>query len=481
MKRYDIIIIGAGVVSAFIAREISKYKLSCLVLEKENEVGNATSAANSAIIHSGYDPLPNTLKAKLNKRGNELFDSVAKELDVRLSKIGSLTVAINDEQVKVLKRLYQRAKENNVEVSLLSKEETLKLEPNLTGEVRGSLLAKTCGIINCFTLTHHAFENAIDNGVELKLNQEVIDIKKDFEGFEIHTQDNVYYAKYVINSAGLGAYKIASLINKPTWNIKPRKGQYYVLDHFGSFVKHVIFPLPSEKGKGILITPTTSGNYLLGPSSEYVDDIDDVSTDLLTLKDVKRQINSLIKDIPYEETVRIFAGLRTSSDRKDFIIETDKDNHNFLNLAGIESPGLASSPAIGEYVISNFISKYFLLENKNNFNPCVRPYTKMKEMTIDKRNEVIKKDADFGHILCYCEQITLGEVKELLSRSVPVSTIKGIKKLLRIGFGKCQGGFCQSGTLIELAKHFNIELTNVLYDKNGSEILIDKSKRGDKE
>ncbi len=478
MKKYDIIIIGAGVVGAFIARELSKYKLDVLVLDKENDVGNVTSMANSAIIHSGYDPKPNTLKAKLNVLGNKLFDQIADELDVSFARVGSLTIAMDEEQLETLKSLQERAKINGVEVELLSKEETLKKEKNLNPNLLASLYAKSAGIVDTFNLVAHAFENAIDNGIELLLGKEVVDIQYKISSFFVYTKDNnVYQANYIINAAGLASDKIAKMIGNISWSIKPRKGQYYLLDHISDIlVKSTIFPLPSTKGKGVLISRTTSGNYLVGPSSEFVDSIDDFATDKETLDDIRRQSVELIPDIPFHENIRVFSGLRATSTTGDFIIENDSNNDRFLNIGGIESPGLVASPAIALYVVDNFVKQKFKLEIKENYNPRVRKYIKAKALREEERNDLISSNPDYGEMVCYCEQVTLGEIKDCLSRSVPPRTIKALKKRLRIGFGRCQGGFCQTRTLIELANHYNINLEEVLFDKENSNILKGKAK-----
>ena len=286
----DIIIIGGGVIGAFVARYLSRYQASILVLEKETDVGDVTSMANSAIGHSGYDPVPGTKKAYFNVEGNRMYPEVCKELDVHFEQCGSLTVALDEKQLAMLSELKERAEKNGVPTKLLSAEEVKAAEPNISPEVKGALLCPTAGVVNPFTLTVHAMENAADNGVKLHLGTEVQGIEKTEEGYVVHTNKGNYEAKLVINCAGLYSDKIAAMVEDIDWSIRPRKGEYYVLDHYAKgLVNHVLFPLPSEKGKGILVTMTTSGNYLVGPSSEWVDDKEDFSTDTLTLADVKRQ------------------------------------------------------------------------------------------------------------------------------------------------------------------------------------------------
>ncbi len=474
----DIIVIGAGAVGAFIARNLSKYEVSTLVLDKENDVCDATSMANSAIAHSGYDPLPGTKKAYFNVRGNQMLDDICSDLDVAFIRNGTLTIAIEDEQLKVLDELALRSKQNGVPCKILTAEEVKKEEPNITPNVKAALLCPTGGIINPFELVSHAFENALDNGVKLSLGTEVKDIKREGDHFVVSTNKGDFYAKVVINAAGVYSDKIASMIEDIDWAITPRKGEYYVLDHFKEgFVNHVIFPLPSSKGKGILVTKTTSGNYLVGPSSELVDDKDDVSTDSLTLSAVKAGASQLIPNIPFNQQIRTYSGLRATSTRHDFIIEPSKAYETFINVAGIESPGLVSSPAIGEYVVEELVSKVLTLKKKDSYVSKIRPYIHEKELSAEERNELIKKNPDFGTIICNCEKVSLGQIKDVLSRSLPCLTIKALKKRTRAGFGKCQGGFCQPQVLRIIASKQNIDPSEVLYDKTGSNIIVDTVKK----
>ncbi|MFA7377925.1 MAG: NAD(P)/FAD-dependent oxidoreductase [Erysipelotrichia bacterium] len=471
---YDVIIIGAGVVGSLIAREASKYKLNVLVIDKENDVGNETSMANSAIVHSGYDPLPGSLKARFNVAGNQMFDELAEQLDFHFGRVGSLTLAFSEEQIPVLLNLRKHARLNNVEVKLLTPEEVLAMEPNINPDVKGALWAESSGIVDPFNMTAHAMENAVDNGVSLHLNEKVVALKDDKEkGIIIITTDkSVYQSKVVINCAGVFADQIAKMIGEVDFKIRPRKGEYLILDHYApDLVNATIFPLPSEKGKGVLISPTTSGNYILGPSSEFVDEKDDLATDRLTIDYVKKAVQSLVPSVPFGEVIRAFSGLRASSDRGDFIIEPMKNHEHLLNVAGIESPGLASSPAIAKYVIEELVSKLLALEPNPHFNPRIKPYINMKALSLDEQNALIRKNPRFGQIVCNCEKITLGELDDLMSRSIPPRTIKAVKKRTRAGFGKCQGGFCQPAIVKYLSEYYQVDLTDILYDKGGSNIL----------
>lgn len=469
---YDIVIIGAGVIGCFLARDLAKYQLKVAVLEKNNDVGNETSNANSAIIHSGYDPLPHSLKAQLNVKGNLMYDQICEDLDVKFHRIGSITLAISDEDVITLKELQKRASENNVNTTWLTKEEVLKLEPNVSKNIKAGLLATSAGIIDPFNLCVHLMENAIDNGVELFLNTKVDSIDKKDNIFVIN---QTFQAKVVINCAGLFADEINEMVNPKSFQIIPRKGEYYVLNHFdNNFVKHTLFLVPSQKGKGVLISPTTSYNYLIGPSAEVCEK-EDKDTDKITLNEVKKAASMMIENIPFHQVIRTFAGIRPTPDTHDFIIE-ESQTKGFINCAGIESPGLASAPAISLKVIQEILIHHFTLQVKENYQPKVRKYICFKYLSLEEKNQMIMQDKTYGELVCRCEQVTKGEILDSLSRSCPPHSIKALKKRLRVGFGKCQGGMCQSSALKILANYYHLSLNEIPYDSKESYILLNELK-----
>ena len=477
---YDVIIVGGGVIGCAIARELSKYKLRTVLLEKNNDVCNETSAANSAIVHSGYDPLPNSLKAQMNVLGNSMYPQMCKELDVPFIQNGSLTIATTDDEMNTLLSLQKRANENKVETKILSSEEVLKLEPQLNKDIKGALFAPTCGIVNPFELTVALMENAMDNGVELLLNHEVNNIKINENSVSVFCKnDKQLECKVLINAAGLFADDINAFVDKDSFTITPRKGQYFVLDHFDlNFVKHTLFMVPSDKGKGVLVTPTTSGNYLIGPSSDFVDDKQDLSTTKDILDSVRSQASRIIENIPYANLIRQYSGLRAVSSTGDFIIEHSKVSKNLINVAGIQSPGLASCPAIALKVVE-LLKECMPLNVNEEFNPIRRKVYRLKEMSLEDKNKLISENPQFGHIVCRCEKISEGEIVDCIHRNCGATTVKGVKKRCRPGFGKCQGAMCEASVIKILARELKKDESEILYSENGSNILKYETKVGD--
>ncbi len=469
MKKYDVVIIGGGVIGCSIARYLSRYNVSGIVLEKHNDVGDETTCANSAIVHSGYDPLPGTKKAHFNVLGNKMMPKLCEELDVPFINNGSLTVSFSDEEDQTLLELLERAKLNNVEARIVEHDELLKLEPNLNKDCHKAILCPTCGIVSPFNLCVNLMENAMDNGFELSLNTEVLDIKKN-NNYEVITNNEIYQAQVVINCCGVNSDKIASILEKVDYHVIPRKGEYYVFDHFdNNYVKHTLFMCPTKVGKGVLISPTTSLNYIIGPTNEEAE-IDDKSTSASMLNELRNTAKKLIPNLPYQNNIRQFSGMRANSSIGDFVIEESKNNPGFYNLACIMSPGLASSPAIGEYVADEVAKKLGLSVNKN-FNPRIRKHLRFTKMAKEEYNELIKQNPMYGHFICRCEQVTEGEIVDCIHRNCGARTVKGIKKRVRPGFGRCQGTFCESEVIKVLARELGVSEMDINYSDLGTEIL----------
>lgn len=475
---YDVAIIGAGVIGASIFRELTKYDLKVTVLEKENDVSMGTSKANSAIVHAGYDPKVGTLMAKYNVKGNEMFEDLCKELSVPFKRNGSLIIAFSEEDMETVKNLYENGNKIGVKgLQILSKEEVLEKEPNLSHDIVGALYAPTGGIVGPYEYTIALMENAVSNGGELKLRSEVKNIEKEKDIFKITTTDGkVIEAKYVINAAGVHADEIHNLIAKESFKIIPRKGEYFVMDKTqGKLVSSTIFQCPSKLGKGILVTPTVHGNLLVGPDAQDIEDKEDKSTAAERLDYIRETSKRTTNKVNFRESIRNFAGLRATPDRGDFIVEEAEDVKNFIDVAGIKSPGLSSAPAIAEDVVKILNGCGLELNENKNFNPR-REEIVFMELSAEEKAEVIKKDPRYGKIICRCESITEGEIVNAIHRSFGSITLDGVKRRCRPGMGRCQGGFCGPKVQEIIARELNIPMEDIYQEKDGSYILVGKTK-----
>ena len=472
---YDITIVGAGIIGTLMAHELSKYDLNVLVLEKENDVAEGATGANSAIIHSGHDPKPGTLKCRYNLLGNRMYPDLCKELKVDYKPIGAFVVATNEDEESNLEVLINQCKERNIPFEVFDGDEARKQEPNLSDDVCKALSLPTTGIIMPFEVAIAAMEEAMLNGVDLKLGYEVKNIEKKDDRFVIN---NEIESRIVVNCAGAHVDEITNMLTKSPYKVETRKGEYFVLDHLDDkFVKHVIYPVPSIKGKGVLAVPTTHGNVMLGPNSDYCDDVEDDSTGT-GLDYVRQQISKTVKNIPYNKMIHTFAGLRPHIDLGDFYIREDDNISNFIHIAGIESPGLTAAPAIVKDVINNIIlPKYSECHVKNEY---VRrqAFIDMNSMSDDEKQKMIEKDPAFGEIICRCEKISAGQIKDVINRECGARTIKGVKMRCRPGMGRCQGGFCEVEVARILSNELNVDIKDILLDKSGSNVVLAEAKEG---
>ncbi|OGO79067.1 MAG: FAD/NAD(P)-binding oxidoreductase [Clostridiales bacterium GWB2_37_7] len=475
---YDITVIGAGVTGTFIARELSKYQLSVLLIDKENDVANGTTKANSAIVHAGFDATEGTLKAKLNVRGNELYEEICKELHVPFKRIGSLVIAFDKQEMETVHELFERGTKNGVpQMELLDKESVLKLENNLSEEIIGALYAKTAGIVGPWELAIALAENALENGVELLLNSPVTEIKKIVGGYCIAAGDRKIECKMIINCAGIHSDDINNLVNSASFEILPNRGEYNLFDKsVGNIVNTIVFRCPSEAGKGVVVMPTVHGNLLIGPTSEYVDSKASFDTTLEGLTSINEHTQHMLKQLSLQSVITSFTGLRAKTRTQDFIIEESKESLGFFNVAGIDSPGLTSAPAIAEYVIELVKRRIENIEIKHDFNPYRRPNIQFMELPDIEKAKLIEKDPSFGRIICRCEHITEGEIVDVIKRKAGARTLDGVKRRARPGSGRCQGGFCAPRVMEILAREQEIDITEVVKCGLDSYILTGKTK-----
>ncbi len=474
---YDVAIIGAGVVGSSLAYYLSQYDISILMLEASNDVSNGTSKANTAIIHAGYDPRVGTLMAKYNVEGSLLMKDLCTKLDVPYINNGAMVLAFSDEELEHVNKLYQRGIDNGVkDLSVLNAEQVLKLEPNITKNVKGALLAKTSAIVSPWELTYALALTAVKNGVELKLNNKVTAITKEKDIFKITTDKSQYQSRYIFNASGIHADKIHELIGKKEFTITPVRGQYYLLDKSqGNKCTHTLFQCPNALGKGVVVSPTVHGNLIVGPDAETINN-EDKSTTSSGLAYVKEKAAKSIDSLNYGENIRNFAGIRAKSDRKDFIVEESKSVSNFFNLAGMASPALSSAPAIALAAVDWLLSKEKL--NKKECYITERKKIRFNKLSAEEKNELIKKDPSYGRIICRCETITEGEILACIDSEIPPASIDGVKRRTNSGMGRCQGGFCSERIAMILMDKLGLKYNEILQDEQGSYILSSEAKEG---
>lgn len=475
---YDVTIVGTGVIGTFIARELARYDLKILLLDKENDISAGTTKANTAIIHAGFDAKENSKMSHFNVQGNAMFDKVCEELDVPFERIGSLVVAFTEEDMKTIEELYNRGLKAGVpDMEILTSEQIKEMEPNLSNEIKGALYAKTAGVIGPWELAIALAENALENDVELKLNTEVLDIIKKDDSYRIITNNEDIDTKVIINCAGVFGDKINNMISNNKVNIVPKKGQYYLLDKTArDLVNTVIFQCPTANGKGIVVTPTIHGNIIVGPDSEVIENKADTSTTKDNLMDVAETAKLSVPNIPFNQVITTFSGVRAEPESGDFIIEEVEDAPGFINAIGIKSPGLSASPAIAKYVVELVDKSLDGLKEKTDYNPCRREMIRFNELSDEEKNKLIKENPMYGNVICRCETITEAEIVDAIHRKAGATSVDGIKKRVRPGMGRCQGGFCMPRVMEILAREENKKIDDIVKDRLNSKILIGKTK-----
>ena len=476
---YDVTVIGGGVVGGMIARELTKYKIDVCILEKENDVAMGATKANSAIVHAGFDAKEGSLKALLNVRGSQMMETVCSELGVKYLRNGSLVIGFNDEDRANVEALVERGINNGVEgVRLVEKDELKALEPNISDAAVCALYAPTGAIVCPYELCIASIGNAMDNGASLKCGFEVVSIERDGEYFVVTSADGESIkTKFVVNAAGIFSDKIAKMVGDDSFDVHPRRGEYILLDReCGSIVKQTIFRTPSKMGKGILVSPTVDGNLLLGPTSVDIEDKSDKSTTPEGLAKVILECGENIAGgVPVgSKSITGFCGLRSVGSTGDFIINSNVEN--FVNVAGIESPGLSSAPAIAVYVRDLLSSIGLDLEEKSDFDPIREPKHHFREASVEEKNEIIKRDASYGRIICRCEGVSEGEIIDAIRSNPPAQDIDGVKRRTRSGMGRCQGGFCGPYVMELIAKEKGMAFEKVTKSGGDSVMVYGRTK-----
>ncbi len=473
---YDVAVIGAGISGAMIARELSQLDVRLCVIDAAGDAAAGATRANSGIVHAGYDALPGSMKARMNVRGIELMETAVKELGVPYENCGSLVVAFDADEEKSVDELVKRGKENGVPVEKISGADVCKKEPHLSADIRCALWAPTAGIVSPFELALAAMENAAANGAEVFFDSRVTAIGKDGGVFTVEAGGRKVRARFVVNAAGVYADEVSRMAGGEAFSITARRGEYVLFDKgFPVRTKSVIFGAPSEKGKGVLFSPTAHGNMIAGPTAEFTAK-EDTATTREGLDAVMNGVRRYVPGIDRRSAIAVFAGLRAMSDRHDFIIAESAAVPGFINVAGIESPGLTASPAIAEYVTQLLTGIGLDGTKKKDATRIRRPIEVFAHATPERQCELIEQDARYANVVCRCEHVTEAEIVQSIYRPCGARTVDGVKLRTSAGFGRCHGGFCMPRVMDILARELGQDLKDVTKSGNGSWILAGKTK-----
>ncbi len=490
---HDVVIIGGGVIGSMVARYLSRYQLDIVLIEKESDVGVVTSSANSALIHAGYDAVTGSLKAKMNVAANSMWDTLSGELNFPYSRRGDYVVAVGEEEIPKLDALMERGRRNGVPgMRIVSADEIRAAEPNINPNVSGALWAPTGGICDPFAVTVAAAENAVINGVKFMFGTAFEDFAiENGRIVGIQTNRGLLACRWVVNAAGLYSDSVMHKAGvRPDFTITPRRGEYYILDRNEIDIYNVLFPVPTDVSKGILVSGTMHGNVLVGPNAENIDDKENSAVTAEGLTEVWDGAQKLVPTLNPRHVIAVFAGLRAGGNapcetpgvvyNNDFVIEIPKEMPNLVNLGGIESPGLSSAPAIAIRVVELIKDAGEKLTEKPDWNPVRPPRPRFRHLSQVDQAALIKRDPQYGHVICRCEMVTEGEILAEINAPIPARTYDAIKRRTWLGTGRCLGGFDMPRVTAILARELNIDPLEVSKKGPGSEFLLRKTKQVEK-
>lgn len=474
---YDVIIIGAGVTGCAVARYLSRYQGSALVLERAEDVCCGTSKANSAIIHAGFDAAHGSLMAKMNVQGSRMLPELAKELDFPFRRNGSLVVCMSEEDMHRLLALYENGVKNGVEgLEIVDARRLHELEPNVSKNAVAALWAPTGGIVCPFNMTIALAENANANGVDFRFNTKVTGFTRGEEGWTVHTEQGDFRTRYVVNAAGVYADVLHNMVSPRKLHITPRRGDYCLLDRqVGGFVSHTVFQLPGKLGKGVLVSPTVHGNIIVGPTAIDIEDRDGTNTTAAGLEELISKAGISVDNLPIRQTITSFAGLRAHEDHHEFVIGEAEDAPGFVDCAGIESPGLTSAPAIG-LTVAELLQEKLGLREKEDFIATRKGLLDPKSLTWDAYQALIRENPAYGQIICRCEQVTEGEIIDAIRRPLGARSLDGVKRRTRAGMGRCQAGFCSPRVMEILARELGVSQAEITKCGGASRLIVGVNK-----
>ncbi|MGE5586702.1 MAG: NAD(P)/FAD-dependent oxidoreductase [Clostridia bacterium] len=469
--RADVAIIGAGVIGAAIARELARYDLAVVLLEREAEAAFGTSKANSGVVHAGFHSAPGTLEASLCVKGNAMFDEIAAELSVPFRRNGCLMISMSGDETGVLREHFDRGRRNGVPgLRLLDAEEARRLEPGLSPDVVAALHAPTGGVVCPYQLTFALVENAVANGVRFMTGSPVTSLHlRDGRIAAVETPEAIIETAWVVNAAGLFADRIAAMAGDESFEIRPRKGEEYLLDkRVGNLVRSTVFPVPTPVSKGILVIPTADGNIMVGPTAEDTSDRLDLATTRAGFEAVFAAARRMVPAVSPRDVIASFAGLRAASSEGDFIIRPSGVARGMVHVAGIESPGLTAAPAIARMVAEILRDEGLNARARRGFSPVRPAPVRFSQLSRAEQARLVESDPAFGRIVCRCETVTEAEVLDAIRRGA--RTVDGVKLRTRAGMGRCQGGFCMPRVMKILSRELGVPLERIT--KRGCGSLI---------
>jgi glycerol-3-phosphate dehydrogenase len=475
----DVVIIGAGAVGCAIARELSKYRIDVLVVDKNEDVGGDASKSNSAIIHTGYDAAPGTLESQLVVAANPMYPELVKDLDVPFQQVGAILPAVNDEQFESLPAIKEKAFKNKVyDVEYLTKEQLLEMEPNLNPEVKGGLYIPRESIIDPFVYVQALAENANENGVRFLLNTRVTGIHTEDNKIKaVETTSGIIETKYAVNAAALYSDEIAAMVGKADYKMVARRGQFFILDkNTACKVERIILPIPTKVTKGKLMCPTIHGNMLVGPTAEDLDNKEDRSTTAEGLESILNDVRRLVPNVRVKDSIAQYSGLRPNRDPEGLHADMYGDLKGYVNLSGIRSTGLTLSAAIGKYVVEMIKEQGLALEFKENFVKTRQGIVKFSELGTEERERIIVENPLYGNIICRCETVTEGEIVAAIQRPLGARSVDAVKRRVRAGTGRCQGGFCGPKVIEILARELDIPIEEVNKNSTGAYMIAGRTR-----
>jgi len=487
-RKPDVVIIGGGVIGCSIARELSRYNLDILLLEKESDVAMHASSRNDGMIHPGIASHANTLRGKMNVKGNAMYTKLCKELDIPFERYGNFILFSNKAIAYGAGALFKyRSKHYGIEMEYVNRQKLEKLEPNITDEAVAAYSFPSSGVLSPYKLTVALAENAVENGVQISLDTIVTSmIKENGKIVGVQTNRGTVYPKTVINAAGVFSDYVASMADDKFFSIHPRKGEIVILDKkkgpdvtrsMGLVNPNMINS--TSKGGGVM--RTIDNNVLVGPDAYEQPLREDFSTHRENIQAVLDKHLNLIKTFQPSDAITYFAGVRACTYEEEFVIERSEYVKNLIHAAGIQSPGLASAPAIAEEISKitvNALSECMQVVPNDKFNPCRRRVPHLDRLSFEEKQKLIKENPDYGVIVCRCEEISRGEIIDAINSPLPATSVDALKRRVRPGMGRCQGGFCAPLVTNIICEQTGLTPEQITKSGGDSNLLFEKTPKG---